>query len=59
VVGYTGGFHFDSTKPDGMPKKALDASRLRSVGWQAKISLRTGLERTYQWFLVGAANAPS
>jgi len=59
VVGYTGGFKFDTTKPDGMPKKALDASRLLSVGWQAKTPLRTGLERTYKWFLTGEVDAPS
>lgn len=41
---------FDSTKPDGMPRKVLDVSRLRDLGWSAQTSLREGLEATYAWF---------
>lgn len=51
VVGYGGGISFDSSKPDGTPRKLLDVSRLRTLGWQPQIDLRTGLEQTYQWFL--------
>jgi GDP-L-fucose synthase len=51
VVGYQGGFQFDTTKPDGMPRKALDATRLREAGWRPGISLRDGLARTFSWFL--------
>jgi GDP-L-fucose synthase len=51
VIGYTGEFRFDTTRPDGMPRKALDGSRLRSAGWQPQTSLKAGLERTYEWFL--------
>jgi GDP-L-fucose synthase len=41
---------FDSTKPDGMPRKLLDVSKLRSLGWKHRIDLRGGIESTYQWF---------
>jgi GDP-L-fucose synthase len=51
VVGYTGGIVFDSSKPDGTPRKLQDVSRMTSLGWQAKTSLSEGLERTYAWFL--------
>jgi GDP-L-fucose synthase len=47
VVGYSGEIQFDATKPDGTPRKLLDVSRLNGLGWQAKISLREGLERVY------------
>src|SRR6185436_19724403 len=51
VVGYQGQLHFDTSKPDGMPLKALDASRLREMGWVAGTSLKDGLEATYLAFL--------
>ncbi|MBV8097757.1 MAG: GDP-L-fucose synthase [Verrucomicrobia bacterium] len=51
VVGFTGSLEFDSTKPDGTPRKLLDVSKLTKQGWQAKIPLREGLESTYEWFL--------
>ncbi|MDX2471667.1 MAG: GDP-L-fucose synthase [SAR324 cluster bacterium] len=51
VVGFKGTLNFDPTKPDGTPKKLLDVSRLDKEGWKAKISLKEGIERTYQWFL--------
>jgi GDP-L-fucose synthase len=51
VVGYQGWLHFDTSKPDGMPLKALDASRLREMGWVAGTSLKDGLEATYMSFL--------
>jgi len=51
VVGYMGGIVFDSSKPDGTPRKLQDVSRMTSLGWQASTSLREGLERTYMWFL--------
>jgi len=51
VIGYQGKLVFDSTKPDGTPRKLLDVSKLRSLGWQADYDLRTGLESTYSWFL--------
>ncbi len=42
---------FDSSKPDGMPRKVLDVSRINSMGWTASTSLRDGIEATYEWFL--------
>ena len=42
---------FDTSKPDGTPRKVLDVSRLTATGWQAKIDLDTGIRETYQWFL--------
>jgi len=51
VVGYDGRLVFDTSKPDGTPQKLLDVSRLRALGWQARIRLEEGIHETYQWFL--------
>ncbi len=51
VVGFEGELVFDATKPDGTMRKLLDVSRAESLGWQAQVSLREGIERTYRWFL--------
>ena len=51
VVGFKGELIFDSSKPDGTPRKLMDISRLNSLGWKATISLEDGLRDTYQWFL--------
>jgi GDP-L-fucose synthase len=51
VVGYTGKLVFDTTKPDGMPRKLLDSSRILRLGWRAAIPLEQGLAKTYSWFL--------
>jgi len=50
VVGYKGAIGWDTTKPDGTPRKWLDSSRLREQGWKPKISLHEGLESTYKWY---------
>jgi len=50
ITGSSSELLFDSSKPDGTPRKLLDVSRIRSMGWSAKISLREGLQKTYQWF---------
>ena len=50
VTGYTGDIVYDSSKPDGTPRKLLDVSRLDSLGWRAKTSLREGLHKTYEWY---------
>jgi GDP-L-fucose synthase len=50
VVGYRGGVQWDRTKPDGMPRKLLDARRLASLGWKQTISLEEGLRKTYEWY---------
>lgn len=51
VVGFTGQVVFDSSKPDGTPRKLLDVSRLADLGWRYSIELEQGLAKTYQWFL--------
>jgi GDP-L-fucose synthase len=51
IVGYSGRLTFDSTKPDGMPRKLLDSSRILAMGWRPRINLDDGLSETYQWFL--------
>ena len=51
VVGFDGKLVFDASKPDGTPRKLMDVSRLRALGWQASISLESGLQQTYSWFL--------
>jgi GDP-L-fucose synthase len=51
VVGFEGELVFDDTKPDGTPRKLLDVSKLRSLGWEPKIPLDQGIEQTYRWFL--------
>ncbi len=50
VVGYEGTIAFDRSKPDGAPRKLLDISKLRALGWRPTIPLRAGLEETYRWF---------
>jgi GDP-L-fucose synthase len=50
IVGYRGRLEFDTTKPDGTPRKLLDVSKLHGLGWQAEIELREGLEQTYAWY---------
>jgi GDP-L-fucose synthase len=57
VIGYSGDLVFDSSKPDGTPRKLLDVSRLKSLGWNPKIRLEDGIGETYQWFLQHAADA--
>lgn len=51
VVGYEGGIVHDASKPDGAPRKLLDVSRLRGLGWEAGIPLRKGVEDTYRWYV--------
>jgi len=54
VVGYQGQLCFDPTKPDGTMRKLQDVSRMKALGWEAKVQLRDGIERTYAWFLENA-----
>lgn len=53
LVGYTGDIRFDPTKPDGTPRKLLDVSKIKSLGWSAKTSLDEGLRRLYEWYTTG------
>jgi len=50
VIGFNGEIEFDSSKPDGSPRKLMDSSRLKNLGWNPKIDLKLGLELTYQSF---------
>ena len=51
VVGYNGSMVFDTTKPDGTPRKLEDVSRMNALGWQHKVGLEEGLRFTYEWYL--------
>ena len=51
AVGYQGDILWDTSKPDGTPRKLLDVSLLKRLGWQYSVELNEGIERTYQWFL--------
>lgn len=51
VVGHKGDIEWDSSKPDGTPRKLMDVSLLNQLGWSASIGLKDGIEQTYQWFL--------
>jgi GDP-L-fucose synthase len=51
VVGFEGQLRFDTSKPDGTPRKLLDVSQLNALGWQARVSLRDGIGATYGWFI--------
>lgn len=61
VTGYNGSFVFDSTKPDGTPRKLLDVTRIHDLGWRHRINLEDGIRSTYEWFkqqcAAGAAQA--
>ena len=51
VVGFKGKLVFDTTKPDGAPRKLIDVARLSKMGWQYSVTLEEGLAQTYQWYL--------
>ena len=51
IVGFEGDIEFDTSKPDGTPRKLLDVSRARSLGWESSVALESGLGMTYEWFL--------
>jgi GDP-L-fucose synthase len=50
IVGYTGEIVWDATKPDGTPRKLLDVSRMRELGWEATTDLETGIRKVYEWY---------
>ena len=50
VVGYDGNIVYDATKPDGTPRKLLDVSLAKELGWESKVELHEGLVKTYEWF---------
>ena len=51
IVGFEGKLHFDSSKPDGNPRKLLDSSKIFNLGWEPKTDLNIGLDTTYKWYL--------
>ncbi|MBD9680004.1 GDP-L-fucose synthase [Pseudomonas sp. PDM18] len=52
VVGFEGRIAFDSSKPDGTPRKLMDVERLRALGWQSRIGLKEGLQSAYDWYVL-------
>lgn len=50
VTGYSGNIEYDTTKPDGTPRKLMDVSRINKLGWKHRTSLKDGIEKTYEWF---------
>lgn len=56
IVGFKGRISFDTTKPDGTPRKLLDVSRMKGLGWQARTSLRDGIEKTYAAYCASLGN---
>ncbi len=51
IVGYNGKIEYDTSKPDGTPRKLMDVSRINSLGWKYKTELEDGIKKTYDWFL--------
>lgn len=58
VVGFTGGIHFDTSKPDGAPRKLMDSSRLHTLGWNHTTSLEEGLKKAYGFFVSEISRTP-
>ena len=56
VIGLEAELVFDTSKPDGTPRKLMDVSRLAALGWMSSIGLEAGLADTYRWFLANAAD---
>jgi GDP-L-fucose synthase len=56
IVGHQGNIVWDSSKPDGTPRKLMDVSKINSLGWKAEISLEEGIRDTYSWFLENQGN---
>ncbi|MGH1398942.1 MAG: GDP-L-fucose synthase family protein [Alphaproteobacteria bacterium] len=50
IIGFSGALNFDTSKPDGTPRKIMDNTKIQSAGWKPNINLRDGLTQTYQWF---------
>jgi len=51
IVGFEGKIRYDTSKPDGTPRKLMDVTKLNGLGWKASISLKNGIERTYEWYI--------
>lgn len=57
VVGFTGEIKWDHTKPEGMPRKLMDSSKINKLGWSSSVSLKDGVEKTYKWWLANGATS--
>ena len=57
TVGYSGEVEYDSSRPDGTPRKLLDVTRLAELGWRAQIALADGIRETYDWYLRHGSSA--
>jgi GDP-L-fucose synthase len=55
VAGWKGTFTLDQSKPDGMPRKVMDVSRLRAMGWSAPTDFETGMKEAYKWYVANVA----
>lgn len=51
IIGYEGEINYDTSKPDGTPRKLLDVSRLKQLGWSARVTLKVGIQQIYDWYL--------
>ena len=51
IVGYEGKIEYDTSKPNGTPRKMMDAEKIKSLGWEPRIALRDGIVKAYQWYL--------
>jgi GDP-L-fucose synthase len=51
IVGFKGEIEYDTSKPDGTPRKLMDVTRINKLGWKYKTDLKEGIEKTYKWFL--------
>ena len=56
VTGYKNDYEWDTSKPNGTPRKVLNVDKIKSLGWEPKISLREGLESTYEWMKNNRSN---
>jgi len=59
AVGFLGGIRWDKSKPDGTPRKLLDVTKVRGMGWKPKVTIEDGIASTYDWFLKNAPEAKS
>jgi GDP-L-fucose synthase len=50
VIGYSGGFVYDRSKPDGTPRKLVDVTKLTAIGWRPRIALEDGIREVYRWY---------
>ena len=57
VIGWEGSFTLDRSKPDGMPRKGMDVSRLRALGWSAPTEFEAGMKEAYKWYVANVVGS--